>query len=506
MELLETSKAYLTSLKASAAYTQWQKSFPASNIWQSNYALIDKILSRAKSAREAVSLISDTVLYQVNTREPERLNVAVDWHIHELRSRGLEIKKLPPEICDHDLWPKALFVEREGKRFTPDFFRIFNFSAQIKKFYPSMPKYATILELGGGLGHLARLMKIVHPDALYTIIDLPETLIFAYMFLRLNFPDKKIMLAQSEEEARRFLTLPYDYLLIPNIFADALKGEKFNLFINTCSLGEMANDTVQYWIQMIERHMHVEHVYMVNRFLNMNRPEFNQSRKHENTCMISFDRNWKIDHWQLQPHYLSCPYQGYTHSRYLELFMTRGETPTDQEVEERRKALLHDAYLQEWIPAGNISSSWLNGSFHVDTSSHGIIFTLWEALRLRQDIDSLLAMLQFLDTRTRGYGMEFEEAFYWEDKLREMLSVHTHPQQYQWLHNRQTRRALYATIEDMAWGTTCWFTRSQETGGAFMNTVTKLEKLLHDLWSVRDGNLTPADASQWRTDSIFDDQ
>lgn len=506
MELLATAKTYLESLKASDAYIEWQKMLPAGDIWQSNYILIDKILRLSKDAPEAVRLISDTVLYQINTHEPERLNVAVDWYIGELGSRGIDIKDLSHAVSDHNLWPEKLLVKRGGKRYTPDFFRIFNFAAQITKYYPNISPYPTILELGGGLGHLARLMKIMHPGALYTIVDLPETLIFAYMFLRLNFPDKKIILASSEEEARRCIALPYDYLLIPNIFSDALKGEKFNLFINTCSLGEMSNDTVSYWMTMIQQHMRIENLYMVNRFLNVNRPELNQSRKHENTCMLLFDRKWEIKHWQLQPDYLSCPYQGFTHSRYLEVFMQRNQDISDEEAAKYNDILLQDIKLQEWIPAGNISSSWLNASFHVDTSVYGIIFKLWEALRLQPNAASILAMLQFLDTRSRGYGMEFEEAFYLEEKLKELLIAEPHSPPMLWLMNRQTRRALYAAIEDMAWGRTCWFNRGQESSEAFMNSVNKIEKHLHDLWKQPDINLSPADESQWRMDSIFDDK
>ena len=48
-----------------------------------------------------------------------------------------------------------------------------------------------VLEIGGGYGALAYWFKSAFPNATYTIIDLPESLLFSRLYLSLTRPDIK---------------------------------------------------------------------------------------------------------------------------------------------------------------------------------------------------------------------------------------------------------------------------------------------------------------------------
>lgn len=505
MDLLQFTKNYYYTLRQSPAYAAREAKLPVATMWQEQFAAMNSILEVAEDAKMAVRLIADTVLYQINTHQEERREATVDWHIENLRKQGVDVFALPDFAQDTDMWEPVLQTMRGGRRFCPDFFRVLSFALQIQRLYPEMPEKARILELGAGLGHLPRLLKQFKPHIQYCIVDIPETLIFSFMNLSLCFPDKKILLVKEAAEVQKFLSEDYDFLVIPATFADELAGAGFDLFINTCSLGEMDNKTITYWVELVQKQLHVSHAFLVNRFLNVNRPEMTKSRQHENTSMLRFDTSWQIEHWQLEPSYLACPYHGFIHARYLEMFIRRCQPPSAEEARKRSHALLHDALLQEWIPAGNVSSSWVNGAFSVDTSMGGIIFKLWEALRLNTNRDSLLAMLRFIDTRSRGYGMEFEEAFYWEQQLESWLQTHEpNSELFVWLTRRRMRRSLHEQIERVTWGHAWGLRRAQPPEQTVQDVWNDMEMGLSLLWQTQDFNITDADYSQARLDVVLE--
>ncbi len=61
----------------------------------------------------------------------------------------------------------------------------------IRNTEPSPPR--SMIELGGGFGNLARLVRLLSPNATYVDVDYPETLALVHLNLRLNFPDLPIV-------------------------------------------------------------------------------------------------------------------------------------------------------------------------------------------------------------------------------------------------------------------------------------------------------------------------
>jgi hypothetical protein len=92
-----------------------------------------------------------------------------------------------------------------------------------------------ICEIGGGFGALALWFKQAFPQCSYTVIDLPECLLFSRLYLGLNRPDVKSGL--------RF---------VPNYRAGEL-DEPFDLVVNTLSMSEMSRYQVETYAGLIAR-------------------------------------------------------------------------------------------------------------------------------------------------------------------------------------------------------------------------------------------------------------
>lgn len=99
-----------------------------------------------------------------------------------------------------------------------------------------IPPPHSVLEIGGGYGGLARIFALKGVD--YTIIDMPETLFFAEVFLRAN-----------GIEGVKLLRIG-DPLGI------------YDLAINQGGFGEMPQQTVDYWAEILKGR--IKHVYSLN--------------------------------------------------------------------------------------------------------------------------------------------------------------------------------------------------------------------------------------------------
>jgi hypothetical protein len=100
-----------------------------------------------------------------------------------------------------------------------------------------------VLEIGGGYGALAYWFKSAFLNSSYTIIDLPESLIFSRLYLSLTRPDIKTGFGLNETKCGvRFL---------PNYMAEQLE-DAFDLVINTLSMSEMSEYQVRKYAQLIK--------------------------------------------------------------------------------------------------------------------------------------------------------------------------------------------------------------------------------------------------------------
>lgn len=109
----------------------------------------------------------------------------------------------------------------------------------------------SICEIGGGYGNPALLWftnPIKHVRR-YAIVDLPESLFFAEMFLRTALPDVPLRYASPEQPVSHAPGI----VLVPIHLSHQTDAVPFDVVVNTGSMAEMADDWVEYWRAWVDR-------------------------------------------------------------------------------------------------------------------------------------------------------------------------------------------------------------------------------------------------------------
>jgi hypothetical protein len=102
----------------------------------------------------------------------------------------------------------------------------------------------TICEIGGGYGALCHWFKEALPEASYTIVDLPESILFSRMYMTLTRPDLRVGCGLKQ--------VKFGVRFVPNHLAESL-DEDFDLIINTLSLSEMSEYQVHKYIEIMKK-------------------------------------------------------------------------------------------------------------------------------------------------------------------------------------------------------------------------------------------------------------
>ena len=97
------------------------------------------------------------------------------------------------------------------------------------------------LEIGAGYGALGFKLKSLYPASDYWICDLPESLLFAAIYLSLNRPDCGTGIG---------VEAPCGFTFMPNYMIDKIRGA-FDLVINTLSFSEMSAHQLRIYAQKI---------------------------------------------------------------------------------------------------------------------------------------------------------------------------------------------------------------------------------------------------------------
>ncbi|MCP5489907.1 MAG: putative sugar O-methyltransferase [Chlamydiales bacterium] len=105
-----------------------------------------------------------------------------------------------------------------------------------------------VLEIGSGYGALAFFMKQVFPSVQYTLLDIPESLLFSSIYVSLNCQDctHAFAICDSVEEFQKA-----DFRYVPNYAAHTLE-EDFDLVINTLSMSEMTEYQIKTYIDLMK--------------------------------------------------------------------------------------------------------------------------------------------------------------------------------------------------------------------------------------------------------------
>lgn len=441
------------------ARTGYDRTYKLNRWWNhDNVAIMDDCLLNSPDAVVAVQKIARTHLYNIQ-RSGDVLAKAVEWQANQLAASGLPLASLPPSMAESELVPDEICASWDGRRVSNEFFRNVYLVELCRAKVKRGGDGASVFELGAGMGNLARLFLLRRFAGSYTAIDIPHTLVFSFMFLRLSFPELSYIFIRSQADVEKCRAGKYDLVFCPTLFAEQIGRGGYDLFVNTASLGEMPNDTIRHWMNYVQHTAEPRYLLSVNRYLNANLnalEQFDAFRLQENECSVLYDHRWSIVHWNYDPHYGRCPYACMV-ARYLEVLAER-RPPDSREAqldyaEERGTALLHEVVgFEEWVdlfdhrkaPTGD---NTMFHAFHVDTSMRGTLFKLWESIRLYPNLQNLMMMLSYLEMLKDDSAREFEEVSYYEGYFMHALGHYAGPADElkrlsDWIRWRVARRTL----------------------------------------------------------------
>ncbi len=118
-----------------------------------------------------------------------------------------------------------------------------------------VPDTSIVLEIGGGYGAPARLWlrNPIRPAQNYIILDIPESLFFADVFLRSEFGDAAVHYVQSKDPLDVKVLARNKVILCPLSRHAALEELPVDLVVNTGSMQEMSEDWVSFYSEFLDR-------------------------------------------------------------------------------------------------------------------------------------------------------------------------------------------------------------------------------------------------------------
>lgn len=195
------------------------------------------------------------------------INKIIEKYESWLTSNGTPLDTFNPAVQESALTNSEFLINRNGRIVSNMF--LWHLCASQRIIKHTKKPVNTILEIGGGYGGLARLMKLLLPSVRYFILDLPESLFFSYIFLSANFPDSRIKFITDKNEMPNPGNYNnFDFILVPTALIDTLSGISADIVINTASLGEMRQTTIDRYMKFIQQDIRVKYFYSINHYGN----------------------------------------------------------------------------------------------------------------------------------------------------------------------------------------------------------------------------------------------
>ncbi|WP_321493269.1 putative sugar O-methyltransferase [uncultured Desulfobacter sp.] len=114
--------------------------------------------------------------------------------------------------------------------------------------------HPVVAEIGGGFGGYAYNLLRNKRKLTYIDFDLPENLLIASYYLSMAYPEKNILIYDSESMIMDIAHLKkYDAVMMPNFMLPKLQDASVDLFINTISFSEMEYKTICEYFNQIDR-------------------------------------------------------------------------------------------------------------------------------------------------------------------------------------------------------------------------------------------------------------
>ena len=176
-----------------------------------------------------------------------------------------------------------------------------------------------VVDIGGGYGGLARLLKKRFPKLRLVLLDLPEVNAIQTYFLSTCFPEARVLTLRDvhERESIDPRALGADFPVLPGQLIERLPQGSFGLVINTRSMMEMDLPTVSFYIGHIQDKLPSGgSFYCVNRY-----------EKKTRLKAYPFDDKWYVSHSAPWPKFID-------ENPHHELVVVRARYPVLGELRE----------------------------------------------------------------------------------------------------------------------------------------------------------------------------
>jgi hypothetical protein len=234
------------------------------------------------------------VIAAATSRDVTTHPTPTDHHVFEqvlvaqlewLERVGAPLSSFPLHVQESGFAAASVATMVENRRVSSAFLYHLGIAARIRSHVGPCQR---IFELGSGYGGLARVLKLLHPEARLVLCDLPDTLYLCWIFLRSHFPNARFETVTDLEAAT---ASEADFLLVPAQAVACLSGLSFDVAINTASLSEMTRAACDHYIDLIENRLRVAYFVHINRFGS---PE-----NYERVCATSYalDPYWEAVSW-----------------------------------------------------------------------------------------------------------------------------------------------------------------------------------------------------------------
>ena len=352
--------------------------------------------------------------------DPEFAERVVDWQLNELAAIGLALSDLPASLVESRLVRPETLAEREGRRLSPDFVRYLYYAQQLQRHSVLARPRSRILEIGSGYGGMGRVLKHLVPGATLFLADLPSSLVYAYLFLASEFPEARLVVAKPGGTPDAYADA--DFVFVPVHRAECLKGLSFDLAMNIWSFGEIPNEYLQRWFDLLQTGANVDWLFLLNSFLKRIEPQSAAELEFGN-WPSRLDENWRVADFAIDPRIHRCPYVT-NFPNGVGVLARRIQTATELDRERDKARAEFDAIGKaDWIAAqaspdsaaAFIETSHHVGRWHLEPGMSGSVFRCWQQYRLNGDeraVRTLLAQLAI----ARGHGgnhYRFKDEFFW---------------------------------------------------------------------------------------------
>lgn len=230
--------------------------------WAAILAQVAEDMPRLNTAEAALLYLTDA--FNINLIA-ETTEAYLPLYIQTLKAEFPHLLALIDKVeCSPYLSPDRL-ISWNGKLVSSTFF---NHLRSLLCCLTWINRPSIVCEIGSGYGGLALLwMTNPHyrPD-LYVLIDFPESLFFAEIFIRANDPSARVLhLGNSEEILAPGIAEQYDYILCPSDCASVLGELCLDVVVNMFSFQEMKQTAIDYWMNWLDT-QNCRYFYSLNIF------------------------------------------------------------------------------------------------------------------------------------------------------------------------------------------------------------------------------------------------